>query len=438
MQRKKEEEFQEGDMVVMDVRVSRLDPTTTEKVQGDAKWEARPGGLWILRSKKRNASDSDKAVTAVDVLFGSDAVDPRPGWEVKDQALDVQAGLHVPEPRLTIRRGEAKTPDKASPRVKKGGKFKIAQLSDVHLSTGLGACRDEYPESKHCDADPRTIGFISEVLDNEKPDLAVLSGDVVNGDTAPDAQSALFKIAELLIKRNIPWTIIFGNHDDEGGISRASLMSLAESLPLCLASAGPSTIDGVGNYVVEIGAASNPSHSAITLYHLDSHSYSPDESHYPGYNWLKPNQIAWFREQAATRRASPAHKDYSKHHMNLAFIHIPLPEVRDEEALIKDSGAYREPPTAPRFNSGFKDALIENGVVAVGFGHDHVNDYCSVTSHSNPEVLAKEGVLYGEGILGGLVPDDVKKMAKTGRTWLCYAGGAGYGGYAGWGGSTLR
>ena len=41
----------------------------------------------------------------------------------------------------------------------------------------------------HCDADPRTLEFVERLIDEEKPEFVVLSGDQVNGETAPDAQS---------------------------------------------------------------------------------------------------------------------------------------------------------------------------------------------------------------------------------------------------------
>ena len=65
-------------------------------------------------------------------------------------------------------------------------------MSDLHLSTGVGACREAIPDSYNggrCEADPRTLDFVIRLLDEERPDLVVLSGDQVNGDTAPDAQT---------------------------------------------------------------------------------------------------------------------------------------------------------------------------------------------------------------------------------------------------------
>jgi hypothetical protein len=190
--RKKEEELTAEDKVVMDVKVTRLDPTTGVKGEADERWESRPAGLWIKRSSKRKSSDSQEAVTAVDVLFGDDAIEARDGWHITGTPLL----LDVPDPRhvahLTIRRGSHHEPKKPQPRIGDNGRFKIMQVADLHLSTGTGACRDAIPDTYHggpCEADKRTLDFITKMMDEEKPDLVVLSGDQVNGDTAPDAQS---------------------------------------------------------------------------------------------------------------------------------------------------------------------------------------------------------------------------------------------------------
>jgi hypothetical protein len=204
IQRKKEEELTADDKVIMDIRVGRLDPGKMEDAKDAEMWEKRPAGMWIKRSSKRHDSDSKAVVTAVDVLFGADAVEPRPGWEIRDQALLLDYPRDAPEARLSIRRGAPKKLDIPVPRVRKDGKFKIMQVADLHLSTGLGACRDPEPKSLNggkCDADPRTLEFVAKMLDQEKPDFVVLSGDQVNGETAPDAQSVSFHMVFIKLSR---------------------------------------------------------------------------------------------------------------------------------------------------------------------------------------------------------------------------------------------
>jgi hypothetical protein len=181
--RKKEEDLGEDDSVVMDVSVGRLNP-------GTGGWESRPSGVWLKRSNKKKSSDSDKAVTHIDVLFGDGAAEPRDGWAITGTPLLLDSPPHTAH--LTVRRGAPREVRKPRPRIPDNGRFKIMQIADLHLSTGVGACRDAVPDSYNggpCEADPRTLDFVTKMLDEEKPDFVVLSGDQVNGDTAPDAQS---------------------------------------------------------------------------------------------------------------------------------------------------------------------------------------------------------------------------------------------------------
>lgn len=188
--RKHEEDLTEEDSVVVDILVGKHSPIT--QADGKTVWEQRPGGLWIRRSSNRKASDSDEAVTDVDVLFGDDAVEAREGWAIVGTPLLLTAGSDTHSAHVTIRRGHAVEHKKPKPRIKDNGRFKIMQIADLHLSTGVGACRDAIPDSYKggpCEADPRTLDFMNKILEDEKPDLVVLSGDQVNGDSAPDATS---------------------------------------------------------------------------------------------------------------------------------------------------------------------------------------------------------------------------------------------------------
>lgn len=136
---------------------------------------------------------------------------------------------------------------------------------------------------------------------------------------------------------------------------------------------------------------------------MDTHAYSPDEKNYRGYDWIKPSQIDWFKTLVSTLKDKHNHNPYNYIHLDMAFIHIPLPEYRLAGRPIVGgyNNAPREPPTAPSFNSHFKDELVAAGVSVVSAGHDHANEYCLL--------------------------DDGKESL-----WMCYAGGSGFGGYGGW------
>lgn len=192
VKRKREEDLGTNDKVVVDLKIGKLDPANGHPGEANAKWESREAGIWIKRSTKKHDSDSKNVVTAIDILFGADAVEPRHGWEIRDHALLLGSAAEAMEARVSLRRGAPQKNRKPQLRVNDHGKFKIIQISDLHLSTGTGKCRDPEPKEtggEKCEADPRTLEFIARVLDSEKPNMAVLSGDQINGKTAPDVQT---------------------------------------------------------------------------------------------------------------------------------------------------------------------------------------------------------------------------------------------------------
>jgi hypothetical protein len=213
--RANENELGAEDLVVTDIRVGEPPPNSSS----NSLWESRPGGIWVLRCKY--SGKIGQAITEVDVLFGVDAVDPRPQWTLTSSPLKLHAQPKGPVARLSILRGRAKPrPDvREALRVRKGGTLKILQISDTHMVTGVGTCKDAMdadgkylPESE---ADPLTVNFIGKVLDVEGPDLVVFTGDQLHHDI-PDSQSALFKAVAPIIERSIPFAAVFGNHDSEG------------------------------------------------------------------------------------------------------------------------------------------------------------------------------------------------------------------------------
>jgi len=210
-----------------------------------------------------------------------------------------------------------------------------------------------------------------------------------------------------------------GNHDDEGSLTRPEMVDLLSELPYSLTTTGPDIVPGSGNYYLQV-MSHNGHHSALTIWLFDSHSYSPDERKYKGYDWIKPEQIKWFRDVAGGMKK--ANSQYSHIHLDMAFIHIPLPEYREGGMVI---GTPLERETAPNYNSNFYDALIDMGIPVVSCGHDHANDYCKFPDKDKVLKNAQES---------GTTVDE----SKVDKIWMCYAGGAGFGGYGGYGGYHRR
>jgi hypothetical protein len=205
-----------ADFVITDIRIG--EPNIGHGF--DASWEIRPGGIWISRT--RYTGNVEPALTGIDILFGVDAVDPRPQWTLMQDSLQLQASFDVPVARLGVRYGKPKPREDDPHRAlyfNEDGTFKILQISDTHMVTGVGVCRDVMDANANIlpvgEADPLTVAFIREMLDVECPDLVILTGDQLHHGI-PDSQTALFKVVSPMIERKIPWTAVFGNHDAEG------------------------------------------------------------------------------------------------------------------------------------------------------------------------------------------------------------------------------
>ncbi|KAF2726849.1 Metallo-dependent phosphatase [Polyplosphaeria fusca] len=368
-----EEELTAEDLLVMDIKVGE----SPHNPSFDHSWESRPGGIWVLRSKF--SGEIDRAVTEVDVLFGTDAVDPRPQWALMRSPLQIDSQPKVPVPRLSVLHGRAKLGPDPRPalRVRQDGKFKIVQISDTHMGTGVGVCKDaidahgnNLPESE---ADPLTVDFIGKTLDVERPDLVVLTGDQLHHDIS-DSQSALFKVVAPIIDRSIPFAAVFGNHDSEGihVLSRMAQMSILQNLPFNLCEPGPEHVDGIGNFCLQILAPAPSQLPLSTLYFLDTHGQISSKIHNPDYDHIKQSQIDWFTDTSqAQRSARDKDGNNNRFYLSLAFLHIPLPEFSDHHLSIRN-GHKREPPEGPHFNSQFYDALAREGISALGCGP--VND----------------------------------------------------------------
>jgi predicted MPP superfamily phosphohydrolase len=221
------------------------------------------------------------------------------------------------------------------------------------------------------DIDPRTIRLMNKILDKEKPDLVVLTGDNVDNrcDSSEDVKTAINNIAEPMEKRSIPWAIIFGNHDDDHGeMTKEEMMKVYMSYDHNISQLGPKNIGGVGNYNILIKSIKN-NKPIFNIYLLDSgeHGFTT----MPGHSWIKFNQISWYRSTSKKLKSK-----YKSPLPSLMFFHIPLPEWREVWQSGNAIGEKHEEECTPSINSGLFASLLEMGdVKGVFVGHDHVNDY---------------------------------------------------------------
>lgn len=246
--------------------------------------------------------------------------------------------------------------------------FKIVQFTDVHWI---------YNDSRSDIAGER----MNEVLDAEKPDFVIYTGDIIFGKPAKES---LLKALEPVITRKIPFAVTWGNHDDEQGMSRQELFDLIKDIPNNLTSTVHG-ITGVTNFILPVKSADGKKESAV-LYVFDSNSYSPIKKVVDGYGWIALDQIDWYTKTSKELTA----KNGGQPIPSLAFFHIPLPEyheaVLDEKTYMV--GTRKEVACAPKINTGLGASMLQAGdVMGVFVGHDHVNDY----------VVNWRGILLGYG-----------------------------------------
>ena len=235
------------------------------------------------------------------------------------------------------------------------GSFKIVQFTDSQDGAII---------------DPRTVSLMKKILDYEKPNLVVLTGDNIDGKckSIQDVKKAIESIAQPMEKRGIPWAVVFGNHDDEHGMmSKEEMMKLYKSYAHNISEIGFRDSTRVGNYNLLVKGSRSDT-PAFNIYMLDSGKYSSDMQ---TYEWIKESQIAWYKHTSSQLKTK-----YNKTIPALMFFHIPLPEWKTLWDGGTAIGERNEEECSPTVNSGLFNELVKTGdVKGVFVGHDHVNDY---------------------------------------------------------------
>jgi len=244
-------------------------------------------------------------------------------------------------------------------RFNKKGEFKIAQFTDTHVDLVNNKNLSVYKT-------------IKTVIDIENPDFVILTGDNV---TQNNPQEAYRLFADIFNKANIPWAVVFGNHDSQNNISRKKLAEFIEKLPLCMNKDIGDEIFGNSNFVLPVSDKDNKTQAL--LYFMDSGNRSSLKIINNSYDWLRFSQIEWYRKTSKHYTFDNGGKPLPA----LAFFHIPLMEYENAWNNKKNPpiGVRNEDPCSPDINSGMFTAMLEKGDVMGTFvGHDHINDYIGV------------------------------------------------------------
>ena len=274
----------------------------------------------------------------------------------------------------------AKTSEEADTHLQYGkdGKFRIMQISDM---------QDYFPMK------PITKKVIRKALDTYPVDLIVLTGDNIASTSLvkPYAALAINEFMSIYEKYGIPVVMVYGNHDDERTTAdKAYQMSVYEKYSCFIGCAGEDFGESnLGTYYVPIYASADKNVMVNNLWLIDSGTYN-EENDLGGYACVTKKQIEWYRTAS-----EKLERENGKKIPSLMFQHIVIPEIWDAldeyDAQVEGSvghngkfytlpegakGTLGETPCPPNYSNGQFDAILERGdVMAMFFGHDHVNTY---------------------------------------------------------------
>jgi predicted phosphodiesterase len=237
------------------------------------------------------------------------------------------------------------------------GNFKIVQFSDIQ----------DGPNTN-----PQTLELMNRILDKEKPNLVVLTGDNVDGKckTSKDVITAITNIAEPMESRNIPWAVVFGNHDDEHFMmNKEQMMNFYMSFNYNVSQIGFRTGTRIGNYNLLVQGTSSQA-PEFNIYLLDSGKFS-----FLGiYDYITKPQICWYKTMARKLK-----NQYKRVIPAIMFFHIPLQEFYMAYQTGHIDGERLEHESASLINTGFFDTIVNTGdVKSIFVGHDHNNTYSAV------------------------------------------------------------
>ena len=322
---------------------------------------------------------------------------------------------------------EQKQLRKAPLRFRADGTFRILHLTDVHLMDL--EMKDDDPartDPQRCEA--RTFEVLEKSVDLVQPDLAVLTGDVVNGYLRDLNYNYLYriirKVTDVFARRNVPMAVTFGNHDSELNFHREIQTAMYMEYDGFYGTFNAEEMHGCGNCFLPIFSRDGSARKAFGLWLIDSGDYlrDADANILEGYDYVHESQIAWYEKTAAALKAENGGVPLP----SILFQHIPVQQeydlIRKADAPVPGtngftrdgvywyipdavSGRLREPPCPPAgdHREQFESWLRTGDVLAAFFGHDHVNDF----------VAEKDGILLVQTLCAGQFTYGIERGCRS-------------------------
>lgn len=275
---------------------------------------------------------------------------------------------------------------------------------------------------------------MSDVLDSDPPDLVVLNGDLINGESTYSQNSTHYvdQIVAPMVDRNLTWASTYGNHDHNRRISGQGILERERMWPGSRTqNMVSSDTAGVTNYYLPVYASDCTDVDNCTpeliLWFFDSRGGFYYQGNAQG-NWVDVSVVEWFNETSAALV-----EEYDTEIPSLAFVHIPphaslllqrggidrnyQPGINQESVVQQGDGWCGDDDKNDDGGCSYGDqdlpfmrALVSTpGLMGLFYGHDHGNSWC----------YKWDTQLSGMDVAGNGIN-------------LCYGQHTGYGGYGDW------
>lgn len=202
----------------------------------------------------------------------------------------------------------------------RGEEFKIIQFADLHFGTE--------GEQFHNADETRTVGFMNDLVENEKPDLIVLSGDnIMNTGVA-----GVKELIAIMDAYQTPYTFVFGNHDAESSLPGYRKRDVSNYLEDCdspwlLYRSGyieDTSENRYGNFSISLtDEKTGDLLGAIVI--VDTGTYDQEAGSYQS---ITEGQIGWYQNEIGRLNAIYSEQINNAHEIipTLTYGHMQLPE----------------------------------------------------------------------------------------------------------------
>lgn len=257
--------------------------------------------------------------------------------------------------------------------------IRIAQFADVHFGIEGNAYHNNKVE--------RTKKYMQYIVDTEKPDLIVCSGDNI----LSTGVEKLKEFVTLMESYKTPWTFLYGNHDSESNSTGYSKKELSDYLDSCetqylLYDSGYIDTENnrYGNFSISV-LNSKGTKLLGSIICFDAGLYNGAKS---SYDSITAGQIAWYNSEIDKLDALYTGEGVMP---SIVFSHIQLPEyytayknalngsgasfvIKQELSSAAIEDIRTGGPTSE--NTGFFEAMkAKKSTVAFFCGHAHTFDF---------------------------------------------------------------